>query len=113
MSLSTKCPARADYLFNTGIKPVVLEQIRGHAKKYGIQKVILFGSRARGTFRRDSDADLAVSGGNADLFRLSVEEETDTLLTYDVVDLDHTASVELLDVIWKEGIVLYEEVCKL
>ena len=113
MSLSTKCPARADYLFNTGIKPVVLEQIRGHAKKYGIQKVILFGSRARGTFRRDSDIDLAVSGGNADLFRLSVEEETDTLLTYDVVDLDHIVSVELLDVIWKEGIILYEEVCKL
>jgi hypothetical protein len=53
---------------------------------------------------------LAVSGGNADLFRLSVEEETDTLLTYDVVDLDHTASAELLDVIRKEGIVLYEEV---
>ena len=110
MSLSTKCPARADNLFNTGIKPVVLEQIRGHAKKYGIHKVILFGSRARGTFRRDSDLDLAVSGGNADLFRLAVEEETDTLLTYDVVDLDHTASAELLDVIRKEGIVLYEEV---
>ena len=106
MSLSTKCPARADYLFNTGIKPVVLEQIRGHAKKYRIQKVILFGSRARGAFHRDSDIDLAVSGRNADLFRLSVEEETDTLLTYDVVDLDHIVSVELLDVIWKEGIVL-------
>ena len=75
--------------------------------------MILFGSRARGAFHRDSDIDLAVSGRNADLFRLSVEEETDTLLTYDVVDLDHTASVELLDVIWKEGIVLYEEVCKL
>ena len=72
--------------------------------------MILFGSRARGTFRRDSDIDLAVSGGNADLFRLSVEEETDTLLTYDVVDLDHIVSVELLDVIRKEGIVLYEEV---
>ena len=113
MSLSTKCPARADYLFNTGIKPVVLEQIRGHAKKYRIQKVILLGSRARGAFHRDSDIDLAVSGRNADLFRLSVEEETDTLLTYDVVDLDHIVSVELLDVIWKEGIVLYEEVCKL
>ena len=69
MSLSTKCPARADYLFNTGIKPVVLEQIRGHAKKYGIHKVILFGSRARGAFHRDSDIDLAVSGRNADLFR--------------------------------------------
>ena len=108
MSLSTKCPARADNLFNTGIKPVVLEQIRGHAKKYGIHKVILFGSRARGTFH--SDIDLAVSGRNVDLFRLAVEEETDTLLTYDVVDLDHTASAELIDVIRKESIVLYEEV---
>jgi predicted nucleotidyltransferase len=88
----------------------VLEQIRGHAKKYRIQKVILFGSRARGAFHRDSDIDLAVSGRNADLFRLSVEEETDTLLTYDVVDLDHIVSAELLDVIRKEGIVLYEEV---
>ena len=48
--------------------------------------------------------------GNADLFRLAVEEETDTLLTYDVVDLDHTASAELLDMIRKEGVVLYEEV---
>ncbi len=110
MSLSTKYPARADYLFNSGIKPVVLEQIRDHAIKYGIQKVILFGSRARGIFHRDSDIDLAVSGGNADLFRLAVEEETDTLLTYDVVDLDHTASAELLDMIRKEGVVLYEEV---
>ena len=53
---------------------------------------------------------MAVSGGNADLFRLSVEEETDTLLTYDVVNLDHIVSAELLDVIRKEGIVLYEEV---
>lgn len=110
MNLSTKYQARAENLLNTGIKPVVLEQIRCHAKKHGIQKVILFGSRARGTFRRDSDIDLAVSGGNADLFRLSVEEETDTLLTYDVVDLDHIVSAELLDVIRKEGIVLYEEV---
>lgn len=110
MSLSAKCPARAENLLDTGIRPVVLEQICSHAKKYGIQKVILFGSRARGTFHRDSDIDLAVSGGNADLFRLAVEEETDTLLTYDVVDLDHTASAELLDVIRKEGIVLYEEV---
>ena len=110
MNLSTKYQARAENLLNTGIKPVVLEQIRCHAKKHGIQKVILFGSRARGTFRRDSDIDLAVSGGNADLFRLSVEEETDTLLTYDVVNLDHIVSTELLDVIRKEGIVLYEEV---
>ena len=95
---------------DTGIKPAVLDQIRDHALKCGIHKVILFGSRARGTFHRDSDIDLAVSGGNIDLFRLAVEEETDTLLAYDVVNLDRTSNEELLDVIRKEGVIIYEEV---
>lgn len=110
MSFSTTARDGAERFFNTGIKPAVLKQIRDYAKRLGVHKVILFGSRARGTFRRDSDIDLAVSGGNADLFRLAVEEETDTLLTYDVVDLDRTSNEELLDVIRKEGVVLYEEV---
>ena len=88
----------------------MLEQICDQAKSCGIHKVILFGSRARGTFHRDSDIDLAVSGGNVDLFRLAVEEETDTLLAYDVVNLDRTSNEELLDVIRKEGVIIYEEV---
>ena len=96
--------------YDTGIKPKVLEQICDQAKSCGIHKVILFGSRARGTFHRDSDIDLAVSGGNIDLFRLAVEEETDTLLAYDVVNLDRTSNEELLDVIRKEGVIIYEEV---
>ncbi len=45
-------------------------------------KVILFGSRARGDFRRTSDIDLAVTGGDFDRFALDVEEETTTLLEY-------------------------------
>ena len=102
--------AQPDAFLKTGINPAVLEQIRNHAKKCGIHKVILFGSRARGTFHRDSDIDLAVSGGNIDLFRLAVEEETDTLLAYDVVNLDRTSNEELLDVIRKEGVIIYEEV---
>ena len=80
MSFNAKARVRAGNLSNTGIRPVVLEQIRCHAKRCGIHTVILFGSRARGTFHRDSDIDLAVSGGNVDLFRLAVEEETDPLL---------------------------------
>ena len=96
--------------YDTGIKPKVLEQICDQAKSCGVHKVILFGSRARGNFHRDSDIDLAVSGGNIDLFRLAVEEETDTLLAYDVVNLDRTSNEELLDVIRKEGVIIYEEV---
>ena len=103
-------PVHPDDFSNTGIKPAVLGQIRNHAKSWGIHKVILFGSRARGTFHRDSDIDLAVSGGNIDFFRLAVEEETDTLLAYDVVNLDRTSNEELLDVIRKEGVIIYEEV---
>ncbi len=103
-------PVHIKDAYDTGIKPAVLEQIRNHAKSCGVHKVILFGSRASGNFHRDSDIDLAVSGGNIDLFRLAVEEETNTLLAYDVVNLDRTSNEELLDVIRKEGVIIYEEV---
>lgn len=94
----------------TGIDARVLGEIRQLAKKYGIHKVILFGSRARGDFKRASDIDLAVSGGNKTGFALDVEEETWTLLKYDVVDLDRAVQPELLESISGEGILLYEKV---
>ena len=80
------------------------------AKAHGIQKVILFGSRARGDNWERSDIDLAVSGGDITRFSLDLEEETSTLLTYDVVNLDEKVSAELLASIQKEGIILYEKV---
>ena len=95
---------------NTGIQPVVLEEIRALARRHGICKVILFGSRARGDYNPKSDIDLAVSGGEIGLFRLDVEEETNTLLRFDVVNMDHALQPALLDAIRKEGQVLYEEI---
>lgn len=64
----------------TGIKPRVMDEIKALAKKYNMDKVILFGSRARGDFKRASDIDLAVSGGDFVRFALDVDEETWTLL---------------------------------
>ena len=52
----------------TGIRPQIIQEIKELAQKYGIQKVILFGSRARGDYRKVSDIDLAVSGGNIAAF---------------------------------------------
>ncbi len=95
---------------NTGIHAVVLEQIRSIAKQYDLNRVILFGSRARGDFKERSDIDLAASGGNISAFSLAVDEETDTLLKYDVVDLDRPVDPALLDNIRKDGIMLYEKV---
>lgn len=98
-----------DMLLHTGIKPQVQTEICQLAEKYNVNKVILFGSRARGDYWRASDIDLAVSGGDITRFALAVEEETSTLLFYDVVNLDESVSPELLARIQKEGLVLYEK----
>lgn len=73
---------------NTGIKMEVIDEIISFAKKHDIHCVILFGSRARGDFKRTSDIDIAASGGDFDRFALDVDEETSTLLEFDIVDLD-------------------------
>ena len=88
---------------DTGIRPEVIEEIRNLAQKYDIEKVILFGSRARGDFRRTSDIDIA-------RFALDVDEETSTLLEYDIVNLDRDMQDELRESIEKEGRILYEKI---
>lgn len=94
----------------TGIKQQVIDEIIELAKKYQIRKVVLFGSRARGDYRRVSDIDLATAGGNHTGFALDVEDTTYTLLRFDVVNLDGPVQKELRESIEKEGIVLYEKI---
>ncbi len=80
------------------------------AKQNGIEKLILFGSRARGDYKRTSDIDLAVSGGDTARFQLDIEEDVSTLLMFDVVDLGSSVQPELLDSINREGKLIYEKV---
>ncbi len=94
----------------TGIKPIVIAEIRSLADKYQLDKVILFGSRARGSYREVSDIDLAVSGGDIARFALDVEEETSTLLKYDIINLDRPVQKDLMAAIEKEGKILYEKI---
>lgn len=94
----------------TGIKPEVIEEIRNIARKYNVEKVILFGSRARGDYSRASDIDLAIHGGDITRFSIEVDEETSTFLMYDFVNLDTDVQKELLESINREGVVLYEKV---
>lgn len=95
---------------DNGLKKELIGQIQAIAEKNGVEKVILFGSRARGDHNRTSDIDLAVSGGNAAEFAADIEEETATLLEYDIVDLAKPVNRDLLESIRKEGKVLYEKV---
>lgn len=94
---------------DTGIKQNVLREIKSLAEKHNVEKVLLFGSRARGDFRKTSDIDLAVKGGAAAGFTVDLED-TSTLLEFDVVDLDKPVHSDLLKSIEKEGKVLYEKI---
>ena len=97
----------------TGIKQQVINEICELAQKYNVEQVLLFGSRSRGDYKRTSDIDLAVKGGDIDRFALDVDEETTTLLEYDIVDLDEPMQTELLESIQKEGKIIYEKIWKL
>lgn len=93
-----------------GLHENLIESIISLAKKYDLNKLYIFGSRARGDFKERSDIDLAAIGGNIPLFSIDVEEETPTLLFFDVVDLNQGISVELQKEIDKDGILIYEKV---
>ena len=95
---------------STGIKQKVVDEICSIAKNYDIKMVKLFGSRARGDYKDRSDIDLAVYGGNTAEFALAVDEETSTLLKYDIVDMGASLQRELRESIEKEGKIIYEKV---
>ena len=104
-----------EYFNNHASIEIVLEANDGQegidlAKKYHVEKVILFGSRARGDYRKCSDVDLAFRGGKTNYFTLDVDGETSTLLEFDIVDLDKPVRSELLESIRREGIILYEKI---
>ena len=79
------------------------------AKKYRVEKVILFGSRARGDNRPDSDVDLALSGGSYLEFAFDFDDELNGNIKCDVTYLDHELEMGLRDSINRDGIVLYED----
>lgn len=93
-----------------GLKDSLIREITDLAEKHGLSSVTLFGSRARGDYHIRSDIDLAVTGGNYDRFALDVEEETSTLLMFDVVNMDESVQPELLASIQREGRLLYAKI---
>lgn len=89
----------------------VYKQIEVFARECDAEKVVLFGSRARGDNLPKSDIDIAVAGCR-DFGRFSylIEEHLDTLLDVDVVNLDEPLSQQLLDEIARDGVILYEKI---
>lgn len=89
----------------------VYAQIAHMALQHGARRVILFGSRARGTNLPKSDIDLAIEGcPHPEALEDALQNDLWSLLTVDVVNLDTTISPELRAEIARDGVVLYEEV---
>lgn len=79
------------------------------ARKHSVTKVVLFGSRARGSNTERSDVDIAVYGGDFDEFYWDIKENVHSLLMFDVIDMDSGISEELKKEIERDGVVIYEK----
>lgn len=87
----------------------VLRELFSFARQYSITKIILFGSRARGTNAERSDIDIAVYGGDFDSFYWDVKEKINSLLMFDIIQADKPISAELKKEIEKDDVVIYEK----
>ena len=80
-------------------------------EKYHAEKILLFGSRARGDNRERSDIDLAIYGmpeENRARFWSDIDD-LPTLLKFDLVHVTSSTDAELVKNIEKDGVVLYEK----
>ena len=87
----------------------VLRELSYFAQEHSVTKIILFGSRARGTNTERSDIDIAVYGGDFDGFYWDVKEKIHSLLMFDILQADTSISDELKQEIEKDGVVISEK----
>jgi uncharacterized protein len=77
-----------------------------------VEEVVLFGSRAKGNFKRGSDIDLAILGSEVTLATINdISTKIDELYlpyTFDFIIHNHVDSDDLLAHIHRVGISLYK-----
>ena len=84
-----------------GLKNIQLKKIQLVFANYsGIDKAIIYGSRAIGNYRDGSDIDLSLFGKTIDLSKLlKIENELDDLLLPYKIDLSIFHKIENIDLI--------------
>jgi predicted nucleotidyltransferase len=103
----------ADQSPRFGLKASVIQQITAVFAKYpAIESVILYGSRAKGTYRNGSDIDLTFTDADLEadvLYRVDTELD-DLLLPYsfDLSLLKEIENPKLLKHIQRAGITFYQ-----
>lgn len=82
------------------------------SKCKNLEKVILYGSRAKGNYKKFSDVDITLEGDNltlADLFQIQdLLYESDLPYMYDVSIFSSITNPDLIDHIRRRGVVIWE-----
>lgn len=89
----------------------IVLRIREIGQLYPIERIVLFGSRARGDHRPTSDIDLTIfplPGLNSRGHMISDLDELNTLLKIDTLIINQGVEPKIIDNILKEGVTLYE-----
>ncbi len=95
-----------------GLLPSAVEKIRGvMASHPEVERAVLYGSRAKGTYKTGSDIDLTMYGDDLDLpILLKILDELDDLLLPWMIDLSIFRQIDnesLKEHIERVGVVLY------
>mgnify|MGYP001125031995 CR=1 FL=1 len=98
-----------------GLDEKIIRQIKDIFKKYPqIEKAIIYGSRAKGSYAGGSDIDLVLKGSGLNLTVVNkVCMELDDLMlpyTFDVSAYDQITNQDLIDHIQRVGRVFYSRV---
>ncbi len=96
-----------------GLKETTINQIISVFSQYPqIQKVLLYGSRAKGNYRNGSDIDLTLIGDVSYSHLSSIEDKIDDLLlpySFDISIFSDIDNPNLVDSINRIGVVFYKK----
>lgn len=95
-----------------GLKESVIISIKNILSRYKeIEKAVIFGSRARGDYKKTSDIDIAIFADEMSSTRLNLLrndfDELDIIYTIDVVDFYKISKKELKNNIITQGIIIF------
>lgn len=78
-----------------------------------VEKVLLFGSRARGDNKYNSDIDLCIFGEGVThltLAKINMDiNQLNTCLSFDILSINELRKEELIENILREGVVIYNK----
>lgn len=98
-----------------GLKKTTIESINKVFSNYSqVERVVIYGSRAKGNYKNGSDIDLTFKGDDLSLTLLNkIDLELDDLMlpyTFDLSVYDHIQNSDLIDHIDRVGKVFYKRI---